>query len=172
METVEVLVNMDRTMRLYKEYYRYKQKLEFKKIPAFFLYSLTSIIIIIGWIASIHFLFKVGIISLGAVVVFQLFYLILFKIATLKTISQLKKIDSVNGEKIKFSFDTDGFYYNPAHVNTRIKWTDVSRYELNGSKIYITCKAINHFDIITEEIMGSENFKLFTNLLLNASKEA
>jgi hypothetical protein len=167
LKTVEVLFDLNYSLKEFKKYYNYRRRHEFKKFPSLLILGVSLLFIILGLALKSYFFIQLGIIILLLISVFLLYYIIRFQIAFNKFCKKLIiKAKELNLD-CKFSFDSDEIIYEYKDWSTKIKWTLIKSYQENQNDLYLFYSHHQFCNIISESKLGKENYQEFKTILLN-----
>ncbi|WP_448928266.1 YcxB family protein [Fluviicola sp.] len=166
MNTIDILFEINRSKELYKKYFQFERKREFRKAPVKLLYGLWAILIISGLSTQIDALWIIGLISAALTTVFLLYFLIKFQIAFNKFMKELEKKAESDEKDFQFGFNSESIVYKSENVHSEIKWSMIKGYAINGEDIYLYIENRKLLDIISKQILGEKMFDHFKSILL------
>lgn len=171
MNTIDITFEIDRSKELYKKYFKFERKKEFKKAPVKLLYGLWVVLIIIGVSIQIDALWIIGLISATLTTVFLLFFLIKYQIAFNKFMKELEKKAQSDDNHFQFGFNSETIVYKSENINSEIKWTAIKGYVINDEDIYLYLENRQLLDIISKRIIKEKMFDHFKDMLLEKCKQ-
>lgn len=171
MESTSVVFDLDKTKVTFKRYFEFERKREIKKIPLKLLLVLILVLLSLGLYFGneILFLFSISIVSILGL--FLLYFILHFEIVCRKFIKNLEKQAESLEMNFEFSFDSESMRYKSKDANSEIKWSIIKDYQRNGEDLYLFLENRELFEIISEEILGSDKFVMFEKILISEIKK-
>lgn len=170
MTPIDITFNPELSKKLFKKYFAYQRKREFKKVPIVLLYSVCFLLIGIDWFADLHLLWKIGFGALILITSYILFYLLKFQLAFNRINKEIELAAKSSSTQFQFSFNSDGMTYITEHTNSQVKWELIKAFVVNGEEIYLFKENQKLLDIISPSIIGQEHFDHFKELLSSKVK--
>lgn len=165
LETIDLIFEVEKTRELYKRYFKFQRKKEFKKIPSVTLLSISALLALIGYFVKIDLLWIIGLISASLVSIFLFYYFIRFQIAYTNYSVKLKNSYKYLDKNFQFLFDSENIVYKSKNMTSEIKWNLITDYDVNGKDLYLFMENRELFDIISEQIIGKYQFDIFKEIL-------
>lgn len=161
---ITVQPNVEISKELYKKYYLYEFKKEWKRTP--WKWSLPPLvaIILLAWLLDVELLFTLGLLAISLPIIVLVVWLARFGFAMNQYLKLLEKQDF---QPFVFSINAEGFQYNDDHFNSSIQWSYLKEAIENNGDIYLVDKQ-GLFDIISTKLIGEKNFVIFKTTLLKA----
>jgi hypothetical protein len=170
MTSIDITFNPERSKKLFKNYFAYERKREFKKVPIVLLYSVCFLLIGIDWFADLHLLWKIGFGALILITSYILFYLLKFQLALNRINKEIELAAKSSPIQFQFSFDSEGVTYASEHEYSQMKWELIKTFAVNGEDIYLFTENHKLLEIISPSIIGQEHFDHFKELLSSKVK--
>jgi hypothetical protein len=171
LNTIDVIFEIDRSKELYKKYFKFERKKEFRKTPIKLLYGLWVVLIIIGLSIQIEALWIIGLICAALTTLFLLYFFIKFQVAFSKFMKELEKKAESDDNHFQFGFNSESIVYKSENINSEIKWTAIKGYVINDEDIYLYIENRQLLDIISKRIIKEKMFDDFKDILLEKCKQ-
>ena len=165
MTSVDVKFDLERSKRIYKNYFDFERKRQFKKLPTRIIVALGLASVIAGFITKVAFFYWFGAIILFLIWIVFTYYRNQFNTAYTKYIAGLEKNANKSNQDFTFGFDDEGMSYRSEGANLDLKWHMISYFIVNQEEIYLFTQENRLYDIISLTILGKENFDSFMLLL-------
>ena len=165
MKTIELKFNLENTCKIIKKYFLFKRRQEFKKIPSYFIFGVSLLLITSGLILTIDIFVYMGLIIFFSISIFLLYYYIIFQIAHTKYKKDLFFKSKNTDLDFRFSFNSDEIIQEYTNLTIRINWILIKKYQENQNDLYLYYEQSKLFIIISESEFGSENYEEFKNIL-------
>ncbi|WP_343635651.1 YcxB family protein [Fluviicola sp.] len=165
LNTIDITFEIDRSKELYKKYFKFERKREFKKAPVKFLYGLWAVLIIIAISLQIDALWIIGFICAVLTTVFFLYFFIKFQMAFNKFIKELEKKAGSDDKDFQFGFNSESIIYKSRNISSEIKWDMINGYIINDDDIYLYIENRELLDIISKRILEEQIFENFKSML-------
>lgn len=165
MTSVQVKFDKARTERIFGKYFKYERNKLFKEMPFFFMLGIAVLFFAIGFFAQLGFLLYMGYATLIFMVVALVFYFFRFKKALNDFVKAIEQSAAETEGEFTFSFDEEKMIYQSKKFKNEVKWEAIVSFEENGTDIYLFTEKNRLFDIISQEIIGEENYKTLKEFL-------
>lgn len=169
--TIDIQFEPDRSKALYKKYFKFERKREFRKVPIKLLYGLWAVLIIIGVYLQIDALWIIGFICAALTTVFLLYFFIKFQLVFNKFMKELEKRAASDDKDFQFGFNSESILYKSKNISSDIKWDTIKGYAINDNDIYLYIENRELLDIISKRILGEQMFENFKDLVLEKCKQ-
>lgn len=164
MEIIEVASDIDRSRRLYKKYFAFERKRSFRKNNIMAITITALIIILAGFVFAVPFLSALGAVVLCLLCSFLIVSMIRYQISCNRFLRDLGKQLLQEEKSFTFQFDDERITYESLLRKSELKWQLISGYCLHEGDIYLYTRQGQLFDIVSESILGKENFNTFRSL--------
>lgn len=171
MTIIDIQFEPDLSKALYKKYFKFERKREFRKVPIKLLYGLWVVLILIGVSLQIDALWIIGSICAALTTVFLLYFFIKFQLVFNKFMKELKKKAASDDKDFQFGFNSGSIIYKSRNISSEIKWDMIKGYAINDNDIYLYIENRELLDIISKRILGEEMFENFRKMLLEQCRE-
>ena len=165
MESIYITYNPDISREIYKEYFLYERAREYRKIPSKIILGLSFLMIALGLIFNLPFLWFLGAGVTAFTAMFLFIYFIRFQIVMNNFFKAMDERDKSSNLNFELSFDSEKIIYKAELGSTEMNWELIKSYEINGSEVYLFHANRNLIDIFSNRILGHEKFALFLEIL-------
>ncbi len=165
MPKIEVCFDLERSKKIFAEYFDYYKLKTFKKFPVLWVILITVLFIGLGSFFKNEYIQGIGIIMALIIIINYTYYYFYFEFQKKKHFKELESYDIENERNYYFIFDENEIKYESINSNRSINWELIKAYERNKDHIYLYFENQTLFDIICLEIMGKEHFDYFLNLI-------
>lgn len=165
MPSIKLIYCPEEAKEAFKIFTAFEQKSQFERLPIKLLYGIVIVLTALGFIFQKQFLIYIGLCSFIILSFYVLFYVIKFKRYFTLICKEIDKSTAFHNQEFLFSFDENGMTKKfPDFSNTSL-WKVIQQYKVNEQYIYLYTNKNHLFDIISEEQIGKENYKLFLEIL-------
>lgn len=169
MTTVKIKHNKERAERIYGKYFRYERNKLFKEMPFFFMLLIAAGFFAIGFFGQIGFLVYMGYATLIFMVVALVFYFFRFKKALRDFLKAIEDSAAESEGEFTFGFNEEIILYQSQKFKNEVKWETINSFEENGSDIYLFTEKHRLFDIVSQEVIGEENYNKLLGFITHPS---
>jgi hypothetical protein len=166
MEPVLLKKDVEKELRMYREFFVYGIGRALKKFPIVWITAAAAVIALAGLLLDRRIIAAVGAAMFVTMLVYLLFWLIGTCISILSKMSRLKKALKTTPEEYRFWFDENGLHFGIPDSVFTTPWSEISGADYNEKRIYIFREKAALQGIYKPELMGEENFNRLISVLV------